>query len=141
VSIGATFGRVVSLEGVTIDRETVRAGDHLRLWLHWQAVGQATEDLRSIGRLVMANGRVLGSEDDQIGGRRHHLTRWQVGERRVDEMRIRVVPASAPGEYGLVIGVLRLDNLTPVQMTTRPPSVPDWQEDAVLVGMVEIVAG
>jgi hypothetical protein len=141
VLVGATFGKVVALEGVTIERETVRAGEYLRFWLHWQATTPASEDLRSIGRLVTANGRVLASEDDQIGGRRRHLTRWQVGERNVDEMRLRISPNAVSGEYGLLVGVLRPDNQTAVPMTTRPRSVASWQEDAVLVATIEVVAG
>jgi len=141
VLIGATFGRVVTLEGVTIERDAVKAGDHLRIWLHWQSTAQSQDDLRSIGRVVTANGRVLASEDDQIGGRKRHLSRWQIGERVVDEMRLRVTPSSAPGEYGLAIGVLRPDNLTPVPVTSRGPAAATWQEDAVLVGTIEILAG
>ena len=129
------------LEGVTIERDTVKAGDYLRLWLHWQSTTHSQEDLRSIGRVVTASGRVLASEDDQIGGRKHHLSRWQVGERVIDEMRVRVTPSSAPGEYGLAIGVLRPDNQTAVPVTSRAPSAGTWQEDAVLVGTIEILAG
>jgi hypothetical protein len=138
--IGATFGRVVVLDGVTVERDIVKAGDDLRIWLHWQLVGEPQEDFRSIGRLVMPGGRVVASEDDQIGGRRRHLTRWQVGERGVDEMRVLVTPNAPPGEYGLAIGVLRLDNLTPVPMTSRGPTATDWQEDAVLVATIVVTA-
>src|SRR5215212_4765848 len=139
--VGAVFGRVVTLEGITVDRDTVKAGDYLRIWLHWHLVAPPQEDLRSIGRLVTGGGRVLAGEDDQIGGRRRYLTRWQVGERVVDEMRILVTPNAAPGEYGLAMGVLRPDNQTPVPVTTRPSTAPDWQEDAVLVGTVVVTAG
>ncbi|MCC7372149.1 MAG: hypothetical protein IT306_27285 [Chloroflexi bacterium] len=139
--VGATFGKSVALEGVTLDQESARAGEYLRLWLHWQSIAPAAEDLRSIGRLVTPQGRVLGSEDDQIGGRRRHLTRWQVGERCVDEMRLRILPSASPGEYGLVIGVLRPDNQTAVPVTTRPQAAASWHEDAVLVAMVEVSAG
>jgi hypothetical protein len=139
--VGATFGRVLTLEGVTVERDVVKAGDYLRIWLHWHAAAQSQEDLRSIGRVVTAGGRVLASEDDQIGGRKRHLSRWQIGERVVDEMRLRVTPSSAPGEYGLAIGVLRSDNLTAVPVTGRAPSAATWQEDAVLVGTVEVQAG
>jgi hypothetical protein len=141
VLIGATFGRVVTLEGVTIERDTVKAGDYLRIWLHWQSTAQSQDDLRSIGRVVAGNGRVLASEDDQIGGRKRHLSRWKVGEQVVDEMRLRVTPSSAPGEYELAIGVLRPDNLTAVQVTGRAQSAATWQEDAVLVGAIEVLAG
>jgi hypothetical protein len=139
--VGAVFGRVVALEGVTIDRDTVKAGDYLRIWLHWRLIATPQEDLRSIGRLVTGGDRVLAGEDDQIGGRRRFLTRWQVGDRAVDEMRIRVTPNAAPGEYGLAVGVLRPDNQTAVPVTTRASSAPDWQEDAVLVGTVVVSAG
>jgi len=139
--VGATFGRVVTLEGVTVERDVVKAGDYLRIWLHWNATAHSQEDLRSIGRVVTAGGRVLASEDDQIGGRKHHLSRWKVGERVVDEMRLRVAPSSAPGEYGLAIGVLRPDNVTAVPVTSRAPTASTWQEDAVLVSTIEILAG
>lgn len=139
--VGTTFGRVVTLEGVTVEREAVKAGEYLRIWLHWQSAASSQEDLRSIGRVVTTNGRVFASEDDQIGGRKRHLSRWTVGERVVDEMRIRVTPSSAPGEYGVAIGVLRPDNLTAVPVTGRAPSAATWQEDAVLVGTVEVLAG
>jgi hypothetical protein len=139
--IGATFGRVLVLEGVTVERDDVKAGEYLRIWLHWQSAAPSQEDFRSIGRVVGLGERVLASEDDQIGGRKRHLSRWQVGEKVVDEMRLRVTPSSAPGEYGLAIGVLRTDNLTPVPITARAASASTWQEDAVLVGTVEVVAG
>jgi hypothetical protein len=141
VPVGAIFGKVVVLDGVTIEHDTVKAGDDLRLWLHWQLIGEPQEDFRSIGRLVTAGGRVVASEDDQIGGRRRHLTRWQVGERGADEMRLQVTANAAPGEYGLAVGVLRLDNLTTVPMTGRSSGATDWQEDAVLVGTVVVTAG
>jgi hypothetical protein len=140
-AVGAIFGRVIALEGVTVEHDTVDAGDYLRLWLHWRSIAEAQEDLRSIGRLVTANGRVLASEDDQIGGRKRHLMRWQIGDRAVDEMRIRVTPNAAPGEYGLAIGVLRPDNLTAVPVTTRPPNTADWLEDAVLAGTIVVSTG
>jgi hypothetical protein len=135
--VGATFGRTVVLEGVTIDNDMVPAGEYLRVWLHWQTVAPAPEDWRSIGRLVTTNGRVVASEDDQVGGRRRHLTRWHVGDRVVDEMRLRVTPNCPVGEYGLMIGVLRPDNQTAVPVTARPGAA-YGQEDAVLVGTVEV---
>jgi hypothetical protein len=140
VPVGAVFGRVVTLEGITIDQDTVNAGDYLRIWLHWQLTAEAQEDLRSIGRVVTSNGRVLASEDDQIGGRKRHLTRWQIGDRAVDEMRVRISPNAAPGEYELAVGVLRPDNQTAVPVTSRSAVATDWQEDAVVVGTVSIAS-
>ena len=40
-----------------------------------------------------------------------------------------------------MVGVLRPDNQTAVPVTTRPQTAASWQEDSVLVGMVEVVAG
>lgn len=140
-AVGATFGRVLLLEGVSIDHDVVNQGAFLRLWLHWQAVGAASEDWRSIGRLVAAGGRVIASEDDQIGGRRRFLTRWRDGERVVDEMRLRIAPNCPPGEYGLMVGVLRPDNQTAVPITARPSAAGFGQEDAVLVGTVVVQTG
>lgn len=137
-TVGAIFGRVLTLEGVTIDQDTVKAGEYLRVWLHWHLTAEPQEDFRSIGRLVTGGGRVVASEDDQVGGRKRHLTRWRVGDRAVDEMRVRVTPSAAPGEYGLAVGVLRPDNQTAVQITSRLPAGSDWQEDAVLVGTVVV---
>lgn len=141
VLVGVTFGRMLRLDGVTIEQETVTAGEYLRLWLHWQTTGPATEDWRSIGRLVTPAGRVLAGEDDQIGGRRRHLTRWQAGDHCVDEMRVLVTAGVPAGEYLLAVGVLRPDNQTSVPVTSRPYSPPDGQEDSVLVGMIEVIGG
>jgi hypothetical protein len=132
---------VLTLEGVSIDQDTVKAGDYLRIWLHWRLTAEPQEDFRSIGRLVTVGGRVVASEDDQIGGRKRHLTRWQVGDQAVDEMRVRVAPSAVAGEYGLAVGVLRPDNQTAVPITSRQPAASDWQEDAVLVGTVLVTAG
>jgi hypothetical protein len=56
-------------------------------------------------------------------------------------MRLRVAPSASAGEYGLIVGVLRSDNQTAVPLTDRPKTTPaSWQEDAVLVGMIEVVA-
>ncbi len=89
-------------------------------------------------RLDIEFGRVVGKEDDQIGRRKHQLSRWAPGERQVDEMRIRIAPSTPPGEYGLSIAVLRPDNETHVAITSRPVRTTLWGEDAVLVGTVEV---
>jgi hypothetical protein len=138
IMLDAVFGRMVRLEGVTIERETARPGEYLRLWLYWQCVGVSQEDLRSIGQVTAEGWRVLASEDDQIGRRRRFLSRFEVGERSVDEMRIRIVPSVGPGEYGIAVGVLRPDNQTRVPLTSRPPGVEVWKEDGVVVGMIEV---
>ena len=140
IRIDAVFGRVVRLEGVTIERDTVRPGDYLRIWLHWQSVAASQEDLRSVGQLISEAGRVLANEDDQIGRRRRFLSKWDNGERSVDEMRVRILPSVDPGEYGLTVGVLRPDNQTHTPITSRLPASSVWKEDAVLVGTIEVVS-
>ena len=137
----AVFGRVVRLEGVTVERDTARRGEYLRVWLHWQSVAESQEDLRSVGQMVSDGWRVLANEDDQIGRRRRFLSRWEIGERSVDEMRIRIGPNVDLGEYGLTVGVLRPDNQTHVPITSRLPAASVWKEDAVLVGTIEVVSG
>jgi hypothetical protein len=140
VTLDAVFGRVVRLEGVTIERETVRPGEYLRIWLHWQSVAPSQEDLRTAGQLIADGWKVLASEDDQIGRRKRFLSRWDIGERSVNEMRIRVGPSVGPGEYGLAVGVLRPDNQTHVPLTSRLPASSVWKEDAVLVGTIDVVS-
>jgi hypothetical protein len=140
IRIDAIFGRAVRLEGVTIERDSVRPGDYLRIWLHWQSVAECQDDLRSVGQLVSDAGRVLANEDDQIGRRRRFLSKWDVGERSVDEMRVRIAPNVDVGEYGLTVGVLRPDNQTSTPITSRLPEASLWQEDAVLVGTIEVVS-
>jgi len=141
VRIDGVFARVVCLEGITIERETVRSGDYLRVWLYWKAIASSQEDLRTAGQLVTETGRVLANEDDQIGRRRRFLSRWEVGERSIDEMRIRILPSVDPGEYGLAVSVLRPDNQTRVPLTNRATGGSVWNEDGILVGTVEVVTG
>lgn len=137
-SMAVDFGRVVRLDAVQLGGETVRPGDYVRIWLHWIAVGVAQEDLRSLGEIVGPNGRVVGKEDDQIGDRRNQLTRWRVGDRQINEMRIRVPPSARPGEYGLVVAVLRPDNQTRVPISSPTDRVSPWSEDGVLVGTIDV---
>lgn len=134
------FGRAVRLEGVSLDGQVVRPGEYLRVWLHWQAIDAPREDLRSLGRLIGPNGRVVGKEDDQIGPRRHQLSRWRPGDRQVDEMRIRIPPSATPGEYELVLGVLRPDNQTSVPIVSPTDRTTVWGEDGVLVAAIEVRA-
>ena len=141
IKLGIEFGRIVRLEGVTIDEETVPVGGYLRLWLHWMSIAPSQEDLRSIGQLVGAQGRVVAKEDDQVGGRRRFLSKWQPGERGVDEMRLRIAPSTPLGEHGLTVAVLRPDNQTHVPITGGSAGLAVWNEDAIQVGTVEIVAG
>lgn len=132
------FGRVVRLEAAKIDQDSLRAGESLQVWLHWLATGVAQEDLRSLGQVVGPNGRVVGKEDDQIGSRRNELRRWKVGDRHVDEMRIRIPPGAPPGEYGVVMAVLRPDNQTRVPITSPTDRLAPWSEDSVLLATIEI---
>ena len=141
IRFGVDFGRVLRLEGVTVDQETLLRESELRLWFYWLAVAASQEDFRSSAQLVGEQGRVAAREDDQIGGRKRVLSRWRPGERRVDEMRIRIARRAPLGEHGLAVGVLRADNQTHVPITGRPGDLALWNEDAVLVGTVEIVAG
>ena len=57
--LDAVFGRVVRLEGVTIERDTIRRGEYLRIWLHWQSVAESQEDLRSVGCDILTLGQYL----------------------------------------------------------------------------------
>ena len=140
------FGRAVRLEGVTIDRDGVRAGEYLRVWLYWLALDTSHEDLRALGRVISPNGRVVGKEDDQIGRRKNYLSRWRPGDRQVDEMRIRITPTVDPGEYALVMGVLRPDNQTHVPISSLAGASPAtsaaqsalWGEDAIIAGTIEV---
>ena len=141
VPLDVEFGRTVRLEGVSVEQELVHPGDFLRIWLHWQAATASQEDLRALGQVVGPNGRVVAKEDDQIGPRKHFLSRWRPGDRRVDEMRIRIGPSTAVGEYGVVVAVLRPDNETTVPITAQPSDVARWGEDAVLVKTIEVGAG
>lgn len=138
VRLDVDFAGVVRLEGVSIEQEAVRAGDFLRVWLYWQAIGDPTEDLRSMGELVSPIGRTVGREDDQIGPRRNQFSRWRRGDRGVDEMRIRVAPNTPSGEYSLGVAVLRPDNQTRVPLTSPRDALAFSSEDAVLVKTIEV---
>ncbi|MCC6177021.1 MAG: hypothetical protein IT305_17055 [Chloroflexi bacterium] len=139
--VGVTFGRVVRLDGVTIERERVRPGEELRLWLYWRSVEPAEEDLRAFGQIVGEGGRIAAREDDQIGQRRHLLRKWKPGDTGVDEMRIKISSKTLPAEYGVSVGVLRPDNQTHVPLTTQAGTATVWEEDAILVGTIQVVQG
>jgi hypothetical protein len=132
------FGQALRLDGVSVARGSVPQRAKLRLWLYWTAIAQSSEDLRSVGSLVADNGRVVAREDDQIGGRRHVLSAWAVGERNVDEMEITVGRSTRDGEYALAISVLRADKQTPVPISSRPSQAVALGEAAVAVTTIAV---
>ncbi|HYU20187.1 MAG TPA: hypothetical protein VEQ11_15980 [Chloroflexota bacterium] len=138
IRLDVDFGRTVRLEGVSVEQEALRPGQFLRIWFHWLANDVSQEDLRSLGQIVGPYGRVMGKEDDQIGPRKNYLSRWRRGDRSVDEMRIRIPPSTPPGEYGLVVAVLRPDNQTHVPITSEASRLTLWGEDALLVTTIEV---
>jgi hypothetical protein len=132
------FGRGLRLDGVSLARRSLPPGTKFRLWLYWTAIAQCDEDLRSVGSLFADGGRILAREDDQIGGHRHVLSVWAMGERNVDEMEISVARKTPEGEYLLGISVLRADRQTAVPVSSRTSHAVAPGEAAVAVTTIAV---
>lgn len=136
--VGVHFGKILSLDGVTFENDVLKPGDQWRLWLHWRLIGTSSEDCRALCELVGPQGRVFAREDDHIGSRRSRLSRWSVGTRNVDEMRLRVSPSALAGELAVVLSVLRADNQTRVPLDLAGRGFDRLRDDGVVLGTVEI---
>ncbi|MFN8522168.1 MAG: hypothetical protein U0821_03590 [Chloroflexota bacterium] len=140
VPAGIEFGRVLRLTGVALDQDSAHAGDQLRLWLYWQSLAAAPEDWRSLTEVVNPVGRVVAREDDYVGERRRRLSKWVIGDRQIDEVRVRIPGSTPQGEYAVVVSILRQDNQTNVRVSNHQGSLPIVSEERVVAATIEVSA-
>ncbi len=103
------LGEAILLEGYGFDAE-IRAGDVLRLELHWRALAPPAEDDHLFVHLLDGEGRLWAQRDSVPLLGLRPTTTWRAGEALVDRYGLLLPAAMPPGPYRLQAGLYRLDD-------------------------------
>ncbi len=116
--LDANFGGQIRLLGYTLDGDTVRPGDTLRLILYWQALKPIEKSYTVFAHLLDGNGVIRGQEDSTPVNSSYPTDEWTPGETIVDRYYdLTVAPDAPPGPYTIEVGLyyqptgIRLDVL------------------------------
>ncbi len=104
-TIGAEFEGVATLEGYTLDRTTVRAGDPLALTLVWRAAATPPVAYTVFTHLLDADGRFIGGHDSPPAEGTRPTTGWVAGEYIVDVHALAPDNAAYRGPARIEIGL------------------------------------
>jgi len=122
VRLEAKLGPSVALLGYSLESDTARPGDSLRLTLFWQATDQVTTRYTVFTHLVDSTGKPVAQTDSPPLGGTAPTDSWQVGATIVDRYAIAINPDTPPGQYELRVGMYTWPELTrlPVALNGKP---------------------
>lgn len=134
--LGVRLGDEIILDGYRlIDRE-VRAGDVVKLILHWRAEGKVGEKYKVFVHLLDQEGRLVAQRDSEPVGGSKPTMGWKIGEEIGDNYGI-LLPDDVPsGEYELVVGMYEPESGERLLIVDENGVVIG---DKVSLGMVEVV--
>ena len=105
------FGGKLRLTGFGLAAPEVAAGELVDVMLRWQ-VASTDADYGIWAGLADERGRLWGRVDHQPRDRDLRLSsRWKPGDAVTSRSPLPALIGTPPGEYGIVVGVYRLDNL------------------------------
>jgi hypothetical protein len=103
------FGDLLQLAGYTVEPETGRAGETLRLTLYWQAAAPISQDYTVFVHLRRPAGGNMAQADHRPLGSLYPTSLWPVGE-LIRESSDLYLPVDLPaGEYELWVGLYLLE--------------------------------
>jgi hypothetical protein len=129
----AVFANLIRLEGYTVEPESVKAGESLRLTLYWQALGPAPHDYTVFVHVRSAQGLTVVQADHRPLDRLYPSSIWPAGETIRETSDLPLPAGLSPGRHDLWVGLYRLETLErlPVQNDTSG-------ENAVRLGPLEL---
>jgi hypothetical protein len=98
----SAFGELM---GYALDRDSVRAGQSLRLTLYWRVLATPPASYTVFAHLLDADSRLWGQRDSQPQNGDAPTTSWITGEIISDAYSIPVQADAPPGEYDIEIGM------------------------------------
>ena len=132
------LGDKIILDGYGAIDEEVRAGDIVRLILHWRAEGEVEENYKVFIHLLDEEGRLVAQRDSGPVGGMRPTTRWETGEEIEDKYGI-LLPDDVPsGGHQLVVGMYEPESGERLPIVDEGGMVIG---DKVSLGMVEVVDG
>lgn len=134
--LGVRLGDKIVLDGYSLIDEEVRAGDIVRLILHWRAEGKVGEDYKVFVHLLDEEGRLGAQRDSEPMGGMKPTSGWEVGEEIVDRYGALVGEDTPSGRHELVVGMYEPESGERLPTVDKEGVVIG---DKVSLGMVEVV--
>jgi len=113
-----------------------RLGETVQLTLHWQALGEMTDDYTVFVHLTRPDGQVVSQQDRQPLGRARPTTSWIPGEIVDDPYELTIPVGASPGTYWLKVGMY--SQRTMERLPVVEPGRAQVEGDSVLVGQIQI---
>jgi mannosyltransferase len=124
--LDAKLGAAIQLIGYTLESDSVRTGDNVRLTLFWQATDKITARYTVFTHLVDSTGRPVAQTDSPPLGGTAPTDAWQVGAVIIDRYAIALRPDTAPGQYELRVGMYTWPDLTRLPVTSNDKPSGDY---------------
>jgi 4-amino-4-deoxy-L-arabinose transferase-like glycosyltransferase len=126
---GARFGDHITLDGYTLSRPQVQAGDILLLDLFWRTAAPLSERYKVFVHVLDQNGQIVAQTDREPGAGQKPTTNWASGELIVDRYGVLLPAESPPGSYAIEVGLYDFNG-------TRLPI--DTGGDALVIESIEV---
>jgi hypothetical protein len=108
VEINRSLGEFALLNGVSVPKEGLTAGQNLPVTLVWQAKAETVVSYRVFLQLLGPDGQVIAQSDGEPANWTRPTTSWYPGEFVLDE-RLLTLPGELPsGRYQLITGLYEL---------------------------------
>jgi hypothetical protein len=134
--LDARLGKDIALLGYTLESESVRPGESVRLTLFWQAINLMTTRYTVFAHVAdSANRPPIAQTDSQPLGGTAPTDSWQVGATIIDRYAILLPANTPPGQYELRVGMYTWPDLTrlPVALNGQPAG------DYVLLAKISVM--
>ena len=107
-SLQVSFAGRIALIGYDLPRETIKAGETLRLTLYFQGQEEVDEDYTVLVHLLDEESQIVAQRDSQPQSGNYPTSVWDVGEMVKDDYELQVRPDTPPGRYHLEVGLYLL---------------------------------
>lgn len=107
----ATFGKAITLEGYSLNRDSFSPGDIVQLTLFWRAEAPIAKRYKVFVHLVGDPAAPPAAQHDgEPGGGLALTTTWRPAQTIADNHGVYLPPDLPPGEYALLVGLYGLDD-------------------------------
>lgn len=127
--LNVQLGDRITLQGYTLQEESVAAGEILQLTLFWRAEAPIEERYKVFVQVLDPANHIVGQRDAEPGGGARLTTLWPLGETIADNYGVLIRPGTPPGRYRLIAGLYSL---------TTGERLPVNGNDKVLLSQVSV---
>jgi hypothetical protein len=120
--VDARLGNSITLVGYTLDSDSIKRGDSVRLTLYWRAAEKVAARYTVFTHVIDSAGKVIAQTDSQPLGGTAPTDTWQIGATVVDRYAIALKPDAPAATYELRVGLYTWPDLArlPVTLNGQP---------------------